>query len=262
VLLFFYSCSSKRSMYKAPIKNEGADYLMTQLENHELKYNTFAAKFSMNYAKGKEKSSFKGNIRIKKDSMIWISIAPVMGIELARILITPDSVKVIDRPHKSYFIESYSYVNYYLNNALDFNMLQALLLGNDFSFYDEAVWKTSIEGGLYKLATANRKKLKKYVKENQAAEIPIQNTWLHPESFKIKKIMIKEINPDKNRKLTAEYDEYYIVESQRLPLHAEFNVRADDNISIFLDYSKVKIDEELKFPFHISSKYKRLSIPQ
>lgn len=262
VPLLFFSCSSKRSMYKAPIKNEGAAYLISQLQDHQLKYDTFGAKFSLHYSGDKEKTSFKGNIRIKRDSMIWISIAPVMGIEIARILITPDSAKVIDRAHKSYFTESYNYVNRYLNHALDFDMLQALLIGNDFSFYEKTEWNTSIEGGLYKLATADRRKLKKYARDNQVTEIPIQNTWLDPHSFKIKKIMVKEIQPGKSRKLTAQYGEYYVVNSQRIPLHAEFDVRADENITIMLDYSRVKIDEKMKFPFHISSKYKRLSMPQ
>ncbi len=258
MMTMMWSCRSKRSIYKAPIKNEGPEYLMKQMETHELKYQTLSAKFSLHYAQGKEKTSFKGNIRIKKDSLVWMSIAPVMGIEIARIMFTPDSVKVIDRTRKHYLAEEYDFVNQYLNNTLDFDMLQALLIGNDFGFYEEASWKTSIEGGLYKLATANRQKLKKYIRENQAQEIPIQNTWLDPQSFKIKKMMIKEVRQQRNRKLTAEYDNYYVIDSQRVPLHAEYRVRADDNISIMLDYSRVRIDNSLKFPFHISDKYEKV----
>ncbi len=260
MMTMMWSCRSKRSIYKAPLKNKGPEYLMKQMENHELKYQTLSAKFSLNYAQGKEKTSFKGNIRIKKDSLVWMSIAPVMGIEVARILFTPDSVKVIDRTRKHYLAEGYDFVNRYLNNTLDFDMLQALLIGNDFGFYEEASWKTSIEGGLYKLATADRQKLKKYIRENQAREIPIQNTWLDPKSFKIKKMMIKEVRQQKNRKLTVEYDNYNVVNAQTVPLHAEFLVRAEDNINIMLDYSKVKMDNSLKFPFHISDQYERVTI--
>lgn len=259
MMALMWSCRSKRSIYKAPIKNEGPEYLMKQMETHELNYNTMSAKFSLHYAKGSGKTSFKGNIRLKKDSLVWLSIAPVMGIEVARVLFTPDSVKVIDRTKKQYLVEDYGIVNRYLNNTLDFDMLQALLIGNDFGFYEEASWKTSIEGGLYKLATANRQKLRKYIRENQAQEIPIQNTWLDPQSFKIKKMMIKEVRQKRNRKLTAEYDNYYVIESQKVPMHAQFRVRADDNIDIMLDYSKVKIDKNLRFPFHISDKYERVT---
>lgn len=260
ISLSLWSCRSERSLYKAPIKEEGASYLLTQLENHELKYKTFAAKFSLHYAGGKEKTSFKGNIRINRDSLIWVSIAPVMGIEVARILITPDSVKVIDRTSKSYFLESYEYVNQYLNNALDFDMLQAFLIGNDFSFFEDANWKTSIDGGLYKLATANRRKLKKYVRAHEASEIPIQNTWLDPKTFKIKKVMVKEIRPARSRKLTAEYGNFFVVESQMLPLHMEFNVKANNNVNVLLDYSRVQLNKDLRFPFRISSKYEEVKL--
>lgn len=256
------SCRSERSMIKAPIKDAGPDYLLSQLEEHELKFDSFKAKFSIHYAKGSEKSSFKGNIRIKKDSLIWISIAPILGIEMARIMITPDSVKVIDRQHKSYFVEDYAYVNRFLNNALDFDMLQAFLLGNDFSFYEEANWKVNIDGRLYRLATDNRRKLKKYVKQHQISEIPIQKTWLDPRTFKIQKVMIKEIRDSKNRKLTAEYDDFYVIGKQLFPLHAQYNVKAVKNIDVILDYSKVALNNDLKYPFRISSKYQRVRIAE
>jgi len=258
----FFSCRSERSMIKAPIKEAGPDYLLSQLDEHELKFDSFKAKFSIHYAKGSKKSSFKGNIRIKRDSLIWMSIAPILGIEMARILITPDSVKVIDRQHKSYFVEDFTYVNRFLNNALDFDMLQAFLLGNDFSFYEKANWKVNIDGGLYRLATDNRRKLKKYVKQNQISEIPIQKTWLDPRTFKIKKVMIKEIRDSKNRKLTAEYDNFYVIGKQLFPLHAQYNVKTNDNIDVILDYSKVALNDDLKYPFRISSKYQRVRIAE
>lgn len=262
IVILMASCRSERSMIKAPIKEAGPDYLLSQLEEHELKFNSFKAKFSIRYAKGSDKSTFKGNIRIKKDSLIWVSIAPILGIEMARIMITPDSVKVIDRQHKSYFMEEYAYVNRFLNNALDFDMLQAYLLGNDFSFYEKAGWKVNIDGGLYRLATANRRKLKKFVKANQASEIPIQKTWLDPQTFKIKKVMIKEIRDSRSRKLTAEYDNFYIISKQLFPLHAEYNLRASKNIHVILDYSKVSLNQDMKYPFHISSKYKEVQIAE
>ncbi|HAR20844.1 MAG TPA: DUF4292 domain-containing protein, partial [Cytophagales bacterium] len=39
-------------------------------------------------------------IRIRKDSVIWISVNPALGIEVVRALITKDSIFVIDKIHK------------------------------------------------------------------------------------------------------------------------------------------------------------------
>ena len=44
--------------------------------------------------------SFPANIRLKKDSVMWISVA--VGIEVGRALITQDSIFVIDRISRKY----------------------------------------------------------------------------------------------------------------------------------------------------------------
>lgn len=254
------SCNTNRSIMKAPLKEEGAKYLFSQLKEHEIKFNTLSAKFSVHYSQGKNKTSFNGHLRIKKDSLIWLSISPVLGIEIARILITPDSVKVINRVDKTYYCEDFSFVTNYLNSALDFDMLQAFLTGNDFTFYEKGNWKTSMEFDLYKLATDNRHKLKRYAKKNNMISIPIQNTWLDPSSFKIQKMVIKELNPKHGKKLTAEYDNFFIVEKQMMPLHIDFEVKAEKKMDILINYSRVELDKELRYPFKISSKYERISL--
>ena len=70
------------------------------------------------------------NIRIKKNEAIWVSVTAVMGIEGARALITPDSIKVINRLDNSYLKKPFAYVHQYTSNEVNFNMLQALLIGN------------------------------------------------------------------------------------------------------------------------------------
>jgi len=51
-----------------------------------------------------------------------------------------------------------------------------------------------------------------------------------------------------------------VVESQMLPLHMDFNVKANNNVNVMLDYSRVNLNDKLRFPFHISSKYKELKL--
>lgn len=44
----------------------------------------------------------KGYMRFKQDSLIWMSITPLMGLELARALATPQSVLLMNRIERSY----------------------------------------------------------------------------------------------------------------------------------------------------------------
>jgi len=94
---------------------------------------------SFNYLVLKSKISFKSqgnstnltaNIRIKKDSLIWLSITPGMGIEVVRAIVTPDSVKVINRLENKYDAYSISYIKQTLGIELDYYNLQNLLVGD------------------------------------------------------------------------------------------------------------------------------------
>ena len=74
------------------------------LSANYLDYNSLTIKFSADYLKDDKKSILKGLLKFKKDSFIWGSIRPGLGIELARFLFTQDSIKFIDRYHKEYFV--------------------------------------------------------------------------------------------------------------------------------------------------------------
>ncbi len=37
-----------------------------------------------------------------RDSAVWVSVIPALGIEMARALLTPDSLKLMDKLHDQY----------------------------------------------------------------------------------------------------------------------------------------------------------------
>jgi len=256
VALIFTSCTSERKLIKKPIKEEGVSFLFERLKENELHFNTLSAKFNAEYTVDKKKTSLKGQIRLKKDSILWVSLSPALGLEMARVIITPDSVKFLNRLESNYFITDFQYFNNYINNALDFNMLQAFIIGNDFSFYEISKFRASVDALEYRLNTIQRQKLKNYVKANEAEIIiPVQNIWLNPENFKITKVVIKEIVVN-SRKLTANYSSFVPVDEQLFPSEAFFEVEsAEKRIDIKIDFSKLDIDPVLRFPFRIPSKY-------
>ena len=104
LLIILGSCSTQRKIIKAPLKEEGAEYLFNKLKEHELKYSWFTAKFSAEYKNKGKSNSFNGQIRIRKDSAIWLSLTPGLGIEAMRLVITQDSVKMINKLNNTYFL--------------------------------------------------------------------------------------------------------------------------------------------------------------
>lgn len=259
VISCFSSCRSLRKVYKAPLKEEGADYLFKKLNENELQFKYIKAKFNMHLKEGKKKTSFKGQIRIQKDSMIWVSFSPLLGIEVARMLITNDSVKFINRMNKTFFKGDYKYLNKFFDTNLDFNVLQALIIGNDFDHYEIAKFKASIDNMQYRLATAERNKLKKYIRKHEIRpNVFIQNIWLDPENFKISQISLKELGKE-NKKLQMNYNEFVEINSQLFPKNINFNLQADKKIDVKIDYSKIDVNEKVNFPFKVTKKYKSVS---
>ncbi|KAF0198368.1 MAG: hypothetical protein FD166_1421 [Bacteroidetes bacterium] len=261
LILFLFviasSCATSRKTIREPLKEQGAEYLFSHLKMNELQYSYFSARFTASYYSDKNETSFSGQIRIQKDSLIWISISPVLGIEMARLLITNDSIKYINRIDNNYFISDFNYINSLINSTLDFDMLQAFLTGNDFSFYENSSFRAAIDNLEYKLVTTDRRKLKKYVRNNQFINIPIQHIWLSPETFKISRVMVRELNPG-GRKLEGRY--IYLNDGKQLvPEKLNFDLEmAENKNQISVLYTKINTADSLAFPFRIPEKYKKV----
>ena len=254
-IFFIESCSPARKVLKAPIKEEGAEFLFAKLKEKELKFNWFSAKFSAEYSNRGKENSFSGQIRIRKDSLIWISLTPMLGIEAVRLMISQDSVKMMNRLNDTYFLGDYEYVNSFLNTNIDFDLLQAFMLGNDLQFYEDGKFRASIDRGEYKLSTGERRKLKKFVRSSQEnMKIFIQNLWLDPVNFKITHTDVKEIRRD-NIKLESTYDDFKQLDGQLFPTKMTYVILADNTIKVNVDFSKMTIDLPLQFPFKIPASY-------
>jgi len=257
-LILLPSCNTRKKLIKTPIKEEGADYLFAKLKENELKYDWFTAKFSAEYKNNDRKSSFDGHIRIRKDSLIWLSFSPALGIEIIRIKISQDSVAFINRLNDTYFIGDYDYVNQFLNTNIDYDILQSFLTGNDLSFYENGKFRASLEKNMYKLTTAERTKLKKFVRNaREEVKVLIQNIWIDPETFKIIQADVKEIQ-EPNIKLEAEYTAFELTENQLFPKEMIFKITATNNILARVSFSRISVNIPQQFPFRIPSTYRQV----
>jgi outer membrane lipoprotein-sorting protein len=256
VFIVLSSCTGSRKAVREPIKEQGAEYLVTKLKEHELKFQQFSAKFNAVYTTDKKKTTVSGNLRIESDSIIWISISPALGIEAVRFMLTPDSIKFINRLSNTYLEQNFSYINQLLNKTLDYDMAQSFLTGNDFSLYDSNTFRASVENQEYKLNTTNRRKLRRYVRRSDDdINIPIQSIWLNPENFKISRVLLKEADRD-SRKFEATYSEFEKFDENLIPTTLDFKIETVNNkVRIKINYSNVQIDKEQTYPFRIPEKY-------
>ena len=257
IFALIISCNTQRQIIKDPIKEKGADFLFQQLKKNEFKFSGLNIKFNAEVSFNKNDNSFSGNLRIRKDSAIWISISPALGIEAFRILITNDSAKLLNRLNTTFFAGDLKYINNLLKTDLDFDMLQSLLLGNDFSTYENNVFKASVDGKQYLLSTVGRSKLKKYLKNSQdTSKALMQDIWMDPDTYKISRIRIKELKG--NRKLDVEFTDFDKEDSMYYPKKINFDIVSDKTkIEIKIENTRFTTTQSLEFPFNVSSKYKK-----
>ena len=98
--------------------------------NPRIDFETFTCKAKMRYDGKNEKQTFSASIRIIKDQQIWVHISALDIFNVARVLITPDTLKMLLYTKNEAYILPYSELNNYIPVSLNFKDLQDLLIGN------------------------------------------------------------------------------------------------------------------------------------
>jgi hypothetical protein len=257
IACFLLSCKTGRKAIVQPLKEQGPEYLFTQLKKNELNFKTLSAKFNVEAEINNDNKSFSGSVFIIHDSVIWLSITK-FGLEAARFYITTDTAKMINRLNSTYFIGDFSYVASLFNIDFDFDILQALIIGNDFSYYDNDVFKASVDNKNYKLSTIGRRKLKKFIKRaNEEQRVLVQDIWLDPQTFKIVKIMMKEVKQE-NRKFESFYSDFQLINEHLVPFVLKCEINDDKHIAVNINFTRININKDESMPFKIPSGYTRV----
>ena len=134
MLMLMASCSSTKTLKKSSFIDgmSEKEYVENVISNTSA-WDALTAKMSLSIdLEGKGVTKVNGTLRIKKGEVIQVSIAPLLGIEVARAEISPDGVLVIDRMNKRYVKVSFVELKSLAHADLDFHTLQALFLNELF----------------------------------------------------------------------------------------------------------------------------------
>lgn len=141
MVIAFVSCKSKKLLTVARQKdttavkpaNTEADLIaakVTAIRARQVGFNTFSGRASAKLDIDGNSNNVTLNLHIQHDHKIWVSITYLVGIEVARAVITPDSIQVINRLQGVYMRKPFSYVYQYASKQVNYGTLEAILLGN------------------------------------------------------------------------------------------------------------------------------------
>lgn len=97
--------------------------------NTPLNFTTFYGRAKANFSSPQASGNATVYIKIKKDSVIWISITGPLNIEGARVLVTPDSVKIINKLENTVQLSSIARLQQITKLPLTFSDFQNIILG-------------------------------------------------------------------------------------------------------------------------------------
>lgn len=261
LLVLSSSCRTKKTITEAPINIpigivetgiSSPDSLSRAMKMADAPILWFGAKVSVDSDINNQTNSFSANLRIKKDSAIWISISPALGIEVARALITPDSLKFINRINGTYFKGDFKYLNDLLQIEVNFKMIQAILLGNVYLHYSIEQYIRDRENSELVLSTLKKRRIRRDI-DVEIPQILTQEIWFSSFQNKIVRMEMQDYRPV--RKFTVNYLQFEKVDDLSMPNKLTITAQADKHVKIDLEYSRMTINKELNLPFNIPENY-------
>lgn len=239
-VILFSSCSKRITGINLNVKDNN------QLDVHEMDFEYFSGKAKINYKDDELDIKAKANIRIKKDSIIWINFSAI-GIQGARCMITKDSITIINNLKKEYYVFNYDSLSKQFNFEVNFDAIQSVALGNLVLERDRS---DQVE-----------KQEDQYLLKQRTGSVAVNN-YVNANTMKIERVEMLEIS-SKNTAVIRYYD-FEMIKDKAFPYSAILSLfyketgKGTLNTVIEFEYSKAVIEEkELRFPFNISKKYER-----
>ena len=93
--------------------------------------NIWVKKYNCEIRENWKRKDFYGDIKIVKDERILITVRSGLGIETARVLLTKDSVKIVDRMNKEVFCGGYEEMKRYFGLIDCYKKAEDLLISNN-----------------------------------------------------------------------------------------------------------------------------------
>jgi hypothetical protein len=211
----------------------------------EIDFDYMHGKARMILKDGNKEREVKANIRVRKDSVIWMNFT-VIGVQGGRALINQDSITIISNVDKEYFVFDYKELSKRFNFEINYKVIQSAMLGN---LLMERKAEDTVE---QKSAT--------YLLSQSSGHVDVLN-YISATTMKIQKVELKE--SDTHNSLTINYGDFQPVGNKFFPYNGTINLFYKTaagllNTTIIFEYTKAEVgDKELKFPFNIPKKYVR-----
>ncbi|MBX2978550.1 MAG: DUF4292 domain-containing protein [Flavobacteriales bacterium] len=278
--LLLAGCKSGRNLpfLERELPARSAEKLLERLLAHEqdtLRY--YSARGNVSVKTGGSNRSFKAHFRVVRDSAAWVSVVPLLGIEAARVVITPDSLKVLDKLADQYFLGDSAAAKAKFGLMPSLAMLQDALLGRAIGLDPSEKFRSDREDGQYVLTSREKRRFVRAAEDRDPAdtldsrnlgERRLERTldrareqdavvvryWLHPDDFRVTRIQISDLAREQHA--TIRYVQRGGPEEGHLPTSIEIAISEPGRTaSGSMELSRIAREGPLEMNFRIPDKF-------
>lgn len=212
----------------------------------EIGFDYLSTRTKFKYKNGNDKTKATARMRIKKDSIIWFSLTPGVGIEAARGIITQDSLILMDRVNKEAYYFSFDSLSKKFEFDFSYDLFQSVLIG-DLPFGQD-----------------NDDEIERNDNDITIVQQEQQLTVRNKIDLKTGRLKNLKASTSENRNtLEIKYNEFRPLNekafaNKALMILNYFKEGKKEQATVDLEHNRIKIEEKpLRFPFSVPSRYKR-----
>jgi hypothetical protein len=279
--LFSTGCKSSKPI---PIINpelpaRSADKLLERVRlSHLDTVRHYSAKANVELELPDGNKSFKAHIRSTRDSAAWVSVVPALGIEVARVLLTPDSLKLLDKLHDQYFIGDTVAAKAKFGLQPSLSLFQQALLGLPVGLDPKEKYRSDREDGQYVLTSKekrrfiraaedispsdtlakdkdmNDRRLERTLRQAEEKEAVVLRYWIEPDSFQVTRVQIADLIHDQTA--DVRYEERGGADQLFLPTRISITLSEPNKEARgTLELSRIQLEGPLQMNFRVPEKY-------
>ena len=240
ILTILSSCVILEKPSIISLKQLSPDEILNNHKEKKINYSWLTASAKGSLQINENQLPLIAQLRLKKDSIIWVSVSSPLGLEVIRLKLNKDSLHIINRLNKTFSVYDMDNANNIFGIS-SFESAQDLLVGSFNSSTKN--WQSDISNDQYSLKNRN-------TKQSSETIIFINESFLLTKfNFLIKKNLI-----------TALYKDYdYFENIGYLPKNLDINLQANDTIIIAkIKYSNIKFNIPKKISFVVPKSYSKI----
>lgn len=224
-------------------KSANAGALREKLDKYNLKnLNNLSARLQLSINQGGQLLNANANLIWMRDSMVWMNVKK-FGLEAARILITKDSVFLLNRLEKTYQVHTLEYLQTQYQLPAGFDLIQSIILAKAW-LLPEIPLQADIDQGMQRLSGNDSRYIARYWME-------IGSHLLQKESFVQKK---------DSKMVSIDFGSYQKIQGAgTFPHFRKIEAFDPDFGAMFVEatLSDVEINSPVSYKFEIPAHYKR-----